>query len=101
LHDAFPVPAGVVSSILLALIPLAIGIAVLRYRLYDLDLVLNRALVYTALSAITAAVYLSIVVLAQLVAGWGRGLGVQVAATVVAAALFQPLRMRIQGAVDR
>ena len=73
----------------------------LRYRLYDLDIVLNRVLVYTTLSAMTAAVYLAIVVLAEVVAGWGHGLGVQIAATIVAAALFQPLRTRVQHGVDR
>ena len=64
----------------------------LRYRLYDLDIVVNRVLVYATLSAMTAAVYLAIVVLAEIVAGWGRGLVVQIAATVAAAALFHPLR---------
>src|SRR5258705_13577832 len=85
LHDAFPEPAGAAMAVLLSLIPIAVGTAVLRYRLYDLDLVLNRALVYTILSAMTAAVYLAVVVLAGLVAGWGRGLAAQIVATGVAA----------------
>ena len=96
LHDAYPVPAGFFIALLLTLIPITIGIAVLRYHLYDLDIVLNRVLVYTVLSAMTAAVYLALVVTAEVVAGWGRGIGVQVAATVIAAALFQPLRQRVQ-----
>ena len=101
LHDAYPIVAGFFIALLLTLIPITIGIAVLRYHLYDLDIVLNRVLVYTVLSAITAAVYLAVVVTAEVVAGWGRGIGVQIAATVIAAALFQPLRQRVQSGVDR
>jgi hypothetical protein len=101
LHDTYPVLAGFFIAVLLSLIPITIGIAVLRYHLYDLDIVLNRVLVYSLLSAMTAAVYLAVVVTAEAVAGWGRGIGVQVAATVVAAALFQPFRQRVQRGVDR
>ena len=101
LHDTYPVVAGAFIALLLTLIPVTIGVAVLRYRLYDLDIVVNRVLVYATLSAITAAIYLAIVVLAEIVAGWGHGLVVQIVATVAAAALFAPLRMRVQRAVDR
>jgi two-component system NarL family sensor kinase len=101
LHDQFPSITGALIAVLLPLVPITIGVAVLRYRLYDLDIVLNRVLVYVTLSTMIAAVYLAIVVLAQAVVGWGRGLGVQVAATIVAAALFQPQRLRVQHSVDR
>jgi signal transduction histidine kinase len=101
LHDTYPAVAGGFMAALLTLVPVAIGVAVLRYRLFDLDIVLNRVLVYAILSAMIAAVYLAIVVLAEAVVGWGRGLGVQVGATIVAAALFQPLRQRVQHGVDR
>ncbi len=101
LHDRYPTVAGAFIALLLTLIPVTIGVAVLRYRLYDLDLVLNRVLVYLTLSAMTAAVYLAIVVGSEMVVGAGHGLGVQVAATIVAAAVFQPLRLRIQRGVDR
>ncbi len=101
LHDAYPEAAGVLIALLITLVPVTIGIAVLRYHLYDLDLVVNRVLVYAGVSAVTATVYLAVVVLAELVAGWGRGIGVQVAATVVAAALFQPVRLHVQRGVDR
>ena len=101
LHDGFPQVAGALIALLLTLVPVTIGVAVLRYRLYDLDVVVNRVLVYTLLSASTAVVYVAAVVLAEAVAGWGHGLPVQIAATVVAAALFGPLRLRVQTGVDR
>jgi signal transduction histidine kinase len=101
LHDAFPVAAGYAMAALLLLVPVTIGVAVLKYRLYDLDLVLGRILKYAALSACVAAVYLAIVLLLQFVVGVGHGLVVQIGATIVAAALFQPLRERVQYAVDR
>ncbi len=101
LHDAYPTAAGTFIALLLTLIPVTIGIAVLRHRLYDLDLVVNRVLVYTTLSAMTAAVYLAIVVGSERVVGAGHGPGVQIAATIVAAAAFQPLRLRVQRGVDR
>lgn len=101
LHDAFPVAAGYAIAALLVLLPVTIGVAVLKYRLYDLDLVLGRILKYTALSACVAAVYLAIVLLLQFVIGVGHGLVVQIGATIVAAMLFQPLRERVQFGVDR
>ncbi|MDP8901333.1 MAG: hypothetical protein M3N33_09385 [Actinomycetota bacterium] len=84
--------------------PAAIGIAVLRYRLYDIDLVINRTLVYAALTASLAAVYLgSVVGLQRLLTpltGEGNQLAV-VASTLLIAALFGPLRRRVQGFIDR
>ena len=84
------------------LMPLAIGLAVLRYRLYEIDVLLNRAVLYFLLSIGVAAVYLGVVVVAQAVLGvHDRGLAVQVIATVVAAAVLFPLRDRVQRRVDR
>jgi hypothetical protein len=85
-------------------IPVAIGIAVLKYRLYDLDILINRALVYGSLTATLAFVYLGGVVGLQAVfralTGQESTLAV-VASTLAIAALFNPLRRRVQGFVDR
>jgi hypothetical protein len=86
------------------LVPTAIGFAVLRYRLYDIDLVINRALVYGSLTASLALVYVGSVVTLQyafrLLSGGGSQL-VIVASTLAIAALFNPFRRRIQSFVDR
>jgi hypothetical protein len=85
-------------------VPVAIGLAVLRYRLYDIDLLINRALVYGPLTATLALVYGGGVVGLQSVfraiTGQGSTLAV-VASTLAIAALFGPLRRRVQGFVDR
>ena len=85
-------------------IPVAVGIAILRYRLYNIDLIINRTLVYGSLTATLVAVYVGgIVVLQRLfvvLTGQESTLAV-VASTLVIAALFNPLRRRIQSFVDR
>ena len=85
------------------LIPIAIGIAILRHRLYDIDLIVNRALVYGALTATLALSYLGgVLLLQQLFAPLTRGSDLAIAgSTLAVAALFRPLRGRIQAAVDR
>jgi hypothetical protein len=85
-------------------VPIAVGVAVLRYRLYDIDLLINRALVYGALTVLLAATYFGGVVGLQAVVrsltGQESTLAV-VASTLAIAALFNPLRRRVQGFVDR
>ncbi|HEX6528036.1 MAG TPA: histidine kinase [Streptosporangiaceae bacterium] len=83
------------------LMPVAIGVAVLRYRLYEIDVLLNRAVLYGSLTATVAAVYLAVVGTARGLFGAERSLAVQVLATVTAAMVLLPLRGRVQRRVDR
>ena len=85
-------------------IPVAVGIAILKYHLYDIDLIINRTLVYGALTAMLVLVYLGGVVFLQYalqaLTGGESQLAV-VASTLAIAALFNPLRRRIQTFIDR
>ena len=85
-------------------IPISMGIAILRYRLYEIDLLINRTLVYGALTATLVALYFGGIVVLQrvlvILTGERSTLAV-VASTLVIAGLFNPLRRRVQGFVDR
>jgi hypothetical protein len=91
-------------AIVPASLPIAVGIAILRYRLYDIDILINRALVYGTLSVLLAGVYAGTIVLLQeafrALTGQQSGLAI-VVSTLVIAALFTPFRKRIQSIIDR
>ncbi len=90
-----------VRELFLVFIPLAIGIAILRYRLWDIDLIINRTLVYGALTLSVIGLYVLVVVgLGTLIKVQGNVL-LSLLATGVIAVLFQPLRLRLQRGVNR
>jgi hypothetical protein len=84
----------------IALVPVAIGIAVLRYRLYDIDRVISRTVAYAIVTGLLVGVYAGLVLLATPVFGSRKPVTVA-AATLAAAALFSPVRRRVQRGVDR
>jgi signal transduction histidine kinase len=85
----------------LLLVPLSIGVAILRYRLWDIDIVINRTLVYGALSAIVVALYTLIVVALGELFQARADLAVSLVATGVVTVLFAPLRERLQRGANR
>jgi hypothetical protein len=95
---------GNVLPLIMVFIPLSIGVAILRSGLFDIDVVINRALVYGPLTAMLAFVYLGGVVSLQyafrVLTGQESQLAI-VVSTLVIAALFNPLRRRIQAFIDR
>ncbi|HEY6201636.1 MAG TPA: hypothetical protein VI056_01210 [Candidatus Limnocylindria bacterium] len=93
----------VLSEVFLGLVPVAVGIAILRYRLYDIDVLINRTLVYGATTATLVAVYtLAALVAHALLRPFTQGSELAVAvSTLAVAALIQPVRRRIQSAVDQ
>jgi hypothetical protein len=87
-------------------VPTAVGLAILKYHLYDIDIIINRALVYGSLSVMLALVYFGSVTVTQEIFQTLTGQGklpqlAIVASTLMIAALFNPLRRRIQGFIDR
>jgi hypothetical protein len=87
------------------LLPLGLGVAVLRYRLWDIDVIIRRTLAYSALTAVLGLAYLgSVLVLQgvfQAVTGERQGELVTVLSTLAIAALFGPVRQRVQMAIDK
>ena len=96
-------PAQVIMILAFGTLPVAIAVAILRYRLYDIDLIINRTIVYGALSAVIGTSYFVLVVMLQaILRPITGGSEIAVAASTLAViAVVQPLRRRIQAAVDR
>jgi len=89
-----------ISTGAIALVPVAIGIAVLRYRLYDIDRIISRTLAYAIVTGLLIGIYAGLVLLATEVLGIHSAVAVA-GATLAAAALFNPVRRRVQHRVDR
>jgi hypothetical protein len=99
-----PFVGPVYAAVLLSIIPAAIGLAVLKYRLYDIDRIISRTLAYALLTAVLAGLYTVVVlVLGQLFGGIAKRppSWAVAGATLAVASLFQPARRRIQAVVDR
>jgi hypothetical protein len=101
--DFVPLVGSLVFGLVLVALPTAIGIAVLRYRLYDIDVIIRRTLIYATLTAVLGLVYVSCIVLLQTLAPpvVGSSELAIVASTLAIAALFTPLRRRIQNLIDK
>jgi hypothetical protein len=87
-------------DIVFPLIPAAVGVAILKYRLYDIDRLISRTLAYAIVTGLLVGVYAALVLLATQVFRFHTPVAVA-AATLAAAALFNPVRVRVQRAVDR
>ena len=92
-----------IVSLAIASIPVAMGVAILTRRLYDIDVIVNKTVVYLSLAAFITAVYIALVVgIGQAVGQQGRaGFGLSVLATAVVAVAFQPVRERVQRLANR
>jgi hypothetical protein len=100
----FVAPSSLMYDVPLIGLPVATGIAILKHRLYDIDVIVNRTLVYGSLTATLVALYFCVIVVSQrlFVALTGqRSTLAIVASTLLIAALFNPLRRRTQSFVDR
>jgi hypothetical protein len=87
---------GLVSGLLLGALPLALGVGILKYRLYDVDRLISRTVSYAIVTGLLVGVYVGLVTLATWALPFSSPLGVA-ASTLVAVALFNPLRRRVKG----
>jgi hypothetical protein len=93
--------SNLISTVTISFLPVAIGIAILRHRLWDIDRIINRTIVYTLLTLLLLAVYAALVVGLGAITGRTGNPVVIAGSTLVVAALFGPARRRIQGFIDR
>jgi hypothetical protein len=102
LEAVLPSPVSWLFPVVLLVFLASITVAMLKYRLYEIDLVINRTLVYGVLTALLAAAYLGLVVLLQgVIPGAGESDLTIAGSTLAVAALFRPLRAQVQGFIDR
>ncbi len=94
-------PLNTASNIVWAGVPVAVGIAILKHRLYDIDPIINRTLVYGALTACVVGIYVLVVGYLGALFQTGGNLAISLAATALVAVLFAPLRERLQKLVNR
>jgi signal transduction histidine kinase len=91
----------IVDAVAILILTAAIAIAILKYRLYDIDLVINKTLVYGSMAAFITAVYVAIVVGIGRAIGSDRNIALSIVATAVVAVAFQPVRERVQRFANR
>jgi hypothetical protein len=102
-YEVVPGAFALLLAVILPLVPISVGIAILRYRLYEIDRIINRTLVYGLLTAVLGLCYAAGSLVSILVVGVGSGppSWLIAAATLAAAAVFRPARRHIQAVVDR
>jgi hypothetical protein len=102
-YELAPSIFGLLRTLILPLVPISVGVAILRYRLYEIDRILNRTLVYGLLTVVLGLCYAAGSLVFVLVAGTGADppSWLVAGATLAAAAIFRPARRRIQATVDR
>jgi hypothetical protein len=103
--EILPLSAGIASRVtegglMIAVLTVPVAVAVLKYRLYDIDRIISRTLAYAIVTGLLVGLYAGLVLLATGVLSFHSTLAVAVS-TLVVAALFNPLRRRVQSAVDR
>jgi hypothetical protein len=99
-HGWSAVPTRVAAVLAVGAVPVSMGVAIFKYRLYDIDRIISRTLAYAIVTGLLVGVYAGLVLLATEVLGLHSTVAVA-AATLAAAALFAPVRRRVQHAVDR
>ena len=99
-HGGWEVVAHVAAVLAVFALPVSMAVAILKYRLYDIDRIISRTVAYAIITGLLVGVYAALVLLATQVFGLHSAVAVA-AATLAAAALFSPVRSRVQRVVDR